>query len=441
NGATDSFLYVSASGNYQVKITNASGCITTSGASTITFDTLPSNNVNITGNTKACGSDSVYLDANVNATFNYQWSNNGTNINTATNSQLLVLANGSYSVKITNSNGCSSNSTPIVITFTPYPSAPSLNGNSTSKICNGDSIRISVSAQDTGVFSYQWKLNGNNISKTDSFLYISSAGDYTAQVINNGGCATASATNINLSLHPTSTPTITAASNTTICAGDSVNLTVSSNNGITSNAWFLNGNTLNNTNANVYAKAAGPYTVNIVDNNGCKATSAATNVFVNPAPAPIISNLNATSELTTTVAFSSYQWYLNGSAITGATTQKIRIFTNGDYTVEVTDANGCKGKSAVNNVTWYVGIKNITTNASLNVYPNPSHDLFNIELPEGFDAKYITILDVTGKQISMNLIQVKNNIYTLDLSNQAAGVYLLQFNNNNKIEQIRLIKF
>lgn len=440
---TDSFIYASTSGDYKVEVANSNGCKTMSSVVTLTFNALPNSNISMSGNSAACGSDTVYIDGVNNASYTYEWYNNGSAINGAASSQLIVTTNGNYTLKVTNTAGCSSTSSAINVTYKVKPSTPTLNGAATANVCPGDSMRISVSPVDTGSFTFQWKLNGSNINGgVDSFFYAKSNGLYSAEVINNGGCATVSATGVNVTLYTAGTPAITATGSTTLCAGDSVSLTAANAaTGIVSVDWTLNGTSTGATANPLFVKAAGAYNVKVTDNNGCKSTATDVNVVVNPLPTPTITEIKPNSQLSTSITYTAYQWYLNNVAISGATTQTIRIFGNGDYYVEVTDANGCKGKSAVNSVTWYVGINGVEGKSAINVYPNPSHNLFNIELPEGVDSKYISVSDITGKQINVNLVQVTKNVYSIDMSNQASGVYMLQINNNSIVNQIRLIKF
>ncbi|MDZ4758915.1 MAG: GEVED domain-containing protein [Bacteroidota bacterium] len=441
NGATDSVYYAKATGNYQVSITNTNGCLTASAAANIIIDSLPNASVTLKGNPTACGMDTVYIDAINNASYTYEWMQNGNVISGAVASSLTVFTNGSYSVKVTNANGCKSTSTAVVVAYKPIPTIPTLNGNASSTICPGDSMRVSVSPQDTGSFTYQWKLNGNNISTgTDSFLYISGAGTYTAEVINNGGCTATSSSSISLSLHTAPSPSLTAAGSSTVCNGDSVSLTATNTNtGLSSVSWMLNTNVLTTTANPIFVKASGPYTAKITDNNGCKATTAAVNVFVNPLPVPTITQDIPNNELSTT-AFSTYQWYKNGVAITGATTQKLKVYSNGDYTVEVTDANGCKGMSVKSTVVWG-GVIATTNNLLVKVYPNPSQGVFNIEMPAGVEVKQLYITDIAGKQIVVTVSYLNKNIYTVDLSDKAAGVYILHLAKGEQSSTVRLIKY
>src|SRR5204862_150882 len=69
---------------------------------------------------------------------------------------------------------------------------------------------------------------------------------------------------------------------------------------------------------------------------------------VNPIPAtPTISHTTATtfcqggSVTLTSSSLTGNKWYLNGGLITGATDQTYAATTSGDYTVQVTSAEGC----------------------------------------------------------------------------------------------------
>jgi hypothetical protein len=66
-----------------------------------------------------------------------------------------------------------------------------------------------------------------------------------------------------------------------------------------------------------------------------------------PPPAPTVSGPPppCASGLLSTQSFFSYQWYRNGSVITGATAQTYNALTVGTYTVVVTAANGCAAAS------------------------------------------------------------------------------------------------
>jgi hypothetical protein len=441
SGASDSIFYVKTTGAYQVEVTNNNGCKTISNNANILIDSLPNTNISFAGNTQACGSDTVYITAISKPTYSYIWKESGNVIAGATTNTILVLANGSYTVTITNNNGCGNISSPIDIKYKDKPTPPLLNGNKFSKLCSGDSIRISVSPLDTGVFSYKWKFNGNYISNAnDSFIFIKNNGAYTAEVTNSNGCASESFNKVNLTVNAGSTSLITPSGSTTLCAGDSVDLSASNTTGISTLKWLLNGSGMNTIANPINVKQAGNYIAQIKDLNGCLTNSPSVTISVKPLPLPNITINNVTKEISSS-SFNSYQWYLNNAIIPGANSQVYSPTQNGDYFVEVTDANGCKGKSVVRKITWFIGVNSIEDFSFINVYPNPSNGMFNIEMPKSAEVKMYNITDIAGREIYVNILQNDKNIYNLDLTSQAAGIYILRFSYNEQLYQIRLIKY
>ena len=92
--------------------------------------------------------------------------------------------------------------------------------------------------------------------------------------------------------------------------------------------------------------AAGTYNVTITGAKGCTASGSATVTTTTPPAQPTITGSPTTfcaggSVLLTATAASGYQWYLNGSPISGATNQTYSATASGNYTVTITGANGC----------------------------------------------------------------------------------------------------
>src|SRR5204863_5521836 len=123
---------------------------------------------------------------------------------------------------------------------------------------------------------------------------------------------------------------------------------------------LLNGSAIGGaTNQTYTASSSGNYSVRVTDGNGCSSTSAATTVTANPLPpTPTISTGGASTSFCqggsvtlTSSAASGNQWLLNGSAIGGATNQTYAASSSGNYSVRVTDGNGCSSTSAATTVT------------------------------------------------------------------------------------------
>jgi hypothetical protein len=199
--------------------------------------------------------------------------------------------------------------------------------------------------------AYAWGITNGTITSatnTQSITYTAGAsGSVTLNltVTSPNGCIVSGSQPVTINPIP-ATPTITPGGPTTFCASGSVLLTSSSASG---NQWFLNGNPIGGaTNQTYSATASGSYTV-IITAIGCSsAASAATVITVNPLPAtPTITPGGPTtfcaggSVSLTSSGASGNQWFLNGNPIGGATNQLYSATASGNYTVTVTDGNGC----------------------------------------------------------------------------------------------------
>ncbi|HYC91570.1 MAG TPA: PKD domain-containing protein, partial [Thermoanaerobaculia bacterium] len=329
NGATTQSITVNASGAYSVTITNANGC-SASASTSVTVNPLPSTpTITASGPTTFCEGGSVTLTAP--AGYSYAWSNG------ATTQSITVNASGSYSVTVTNANGCSATSAPTTVNANALPSTPTITANGPTTFCEGGSVTLTAPAG----YSYAWS-NG----ATTQSITVNASGAYSVTVTNASGCsATSAPTTVTVNAKP-STPAVTANGPTTFCEGGSVTLTAPAG---YSYAWSHGATT-----QSITVNASGAYSVTVTNANGCSATSAPATVTVNPKPAtPAVTASGSTAlcpgasvTLTAPAGF-TYLWS------NGATTQSITVSTAGSYSVTVTNANGCSATSAPTTVTTY----------------------------------------------------------------------------------------
>jgi gliding motility-associated-like protein len=323
NGATTASINVTTAGSYSVRVKNASGCQSASSVATIvTVNTLPAMpTITAGGPTTFCAGGSVTLTSSAGST--YLWSNGAITAN------INITTAGSYSVRVTNANGCqSAPSVATVVTVNALPATPTITAGGPTTFCAGGNVTLTSSAGT----SYLWS-NG----ATTPSINITTSGSFTVKVTNASGCQSAASaeTVVTANALPI-TPTITASGPTTFCAGGSVTLTSS---GGTSYLWS-NGATTQSINVTT----SGSYTVKVTNADGCQsASSVATVVTANSLPAtPTITASGPTtfcaggSVTLTSSASSTYLWS------NGATTPSINITTAGSYTVQVTNANGCQ---------------------------------------------------------------------------------------------------
>ncbi len=286
-----------------------------------------------------CEGQSVLLSL-TSSIGSYQWYKNGILIPGATASNYLAIDSGDYSVSVTN-NGCAVGSNTLRIAVQGLPSANIINtGNST--ICAGTSTQLTATS---GIgYTYQWKQNGNALSGAINSTYTANAsGIYTVEVTANGCAATSNPININVQTLPTAS--ISNSGNNTICAGSSTQLTATSGLGYTYQ-WKQNGNALSGaTNSTYTANASGIYTVDVTA-NGCSSSSNAIAISVNALPIPQIIGSDSickytTTSLTISAVYAAYLWSTNNSSST------ITV-SPGNYSVLVTDSNGCTNTASFN---------------------------------------------------------------------------------------------
>jgi len=119
----------------------------------------------------------------------------------------------------------------------------------------------------------------------------------------------------------------------------------------------------------------------------------------------------------------SYQWYNNGVLLAGDTNMTYNMTTNnGNYTVAVTDVNGCAATS-ISYPVLNLGLTNLYDLASVRISPNPANDVFTLTVNSELIGTQYTITDLTGRSIiSGNVNAVSTPISTSGLS---SGVYLV----------------
>jgi len=325
---TTQSIAVSTSGSYTVTVTDGNGCSATSAATVVTVNPNPSTpTITPSGSTTFCNGGSVTLSAP--GGFTYLWSTN------ATTQSIVVSTAGSYTVTVTDGNGCSATSAPTTVTVNSNPATPTITPGGPTTFCAGGSVTLTA----PGGFTYLWSTN-----ETTQSIVVSTSGSYTVTVSDNNGCsATSAATVVTVNPNPP-TPTITPSGATTFCAGGSV--TLSAPGGYTY-SWSTGATT-----QSILVSTSGSYTVTVTDGNGCSATSAPTVVTVNPnPPTPAITPSGATTFCAGGSVTLSAPGGYTYSWSTGATTQSIVVSTSGSYTVTVTDGNGCSATSAATVVT------------------------------------------------------------------------------------------
>ncbi|MBX2949158.1 MAG: T9SS type A sorting domain-containing protein [Crocinitomicaceae bacterium] len=170
-------------------------------------------------------------------------------------------------------------------------------------------------------------------------------------------------------------------------------------------------------NGQTYTQSNTTATFALTSSNGCDSI-VHLSLTIHPLPTPTISQSGITLS---TQLFSSYQWKRNGNPVPGATSQTYTPTQSGNYTVTVTNSNGCTGTSSVQNVTVSnVGIKE-NEKQVVTLFPNPAKNYVTIS-GAPLDA-VVAVIDLTGKRLfETRIAAAETVINTEKLTN---GVYFI----------------
>jgi len=271
------------------------------------INVLPLPEATISGDLEICQGETTTLTASAGT--EYHWSTN------ETTQSIVVGVAGDYSVIVKGENGCE-NSAGVTVIVHPLP-VVTISGDL--EICQGESTTLTASLGS----SYLW-----STSETTRSIEVSAEGLYSVEVTDANGCKNTA--QVTVVVHPL--PVVTISGDLEICQGESTTLTAS----LGSSYLWSTGETTRS----IDVSTGGLYSVEVTDANGCKNTAQVT-VIVHPLPEVSITGelafCEGQSTVLTATAGASYEWSTN------EVTQSITVFVAGDYSVMVTDANGCEG--------------------------------------------------------------------------------------------------
>ncbi|MEX1000754.1 MAG: S8 family serine peptidase [Crocinitomicaceae bacterium] len=193
------------------------------------------------------------------------------------------------------------------------------------------------------------------------------------------------------------------------------------------------------TSSDINGLTAGNYSVEITDFNSCSSTFNFT--VTEPAAlsaTAIVSNIltgnDGSIDLTGSGGTPNYTYSWN----TGETTEDLmNIDSAGTYTCTITDANGCTFQ-ITETVDSELGVgENKLVN--INIYPNPSHGLVSIQFDRPITVD-VSIYNTIGQRL---FTQTNNGqqIFELDASDLATGVYIVNIRTNEGLDINRRITF
>ncbi|MFZ1590955.1 MAG: T9SS type A sorting domain-containing protein, partial [Chitinophagales bacterium] len=132
----------------------------------------------------------------------------------------------------------------------------------------------------------------------------------------------------------------------------------------------------------------------------------------------------------------TYQWYMDGVIIDGATGNVYYASLPGDYYVVVTNAAGCSKQTATVTVVSSCRIAEEGA-VAFNVMPNPSNGNFqlNVNLGNGLNGNaIISVVNIAGQKVAQLNGEIANGEMSASVSiPQVAGVYMVVVEANGEV--------
>ncbi|MEO8151114.1 MAG: T9SS type A sorting domain-containing protein [Bacteroidia bacterium] len=225
-------------------------------------------------------------------------------------------------------------------------------------------------------------------------------------------------------------PVIAASNNDSICEGDSSILSVAVPIGGTVQ-WYNDTTLMIGVNTDsIVVLQPGNYIAQIMDTNGCGASSMPYLFTVIPLPPKPNFAVNGNT-LTCFVTGFNLQWYVNGIPIAGADSNVWTAVTPGYYMVIACNAFGCCTQSDSVLLTG-AGIANYNNDLSVKIIPNPASSHFDINYVSKSDLKTdMKLRDVNSRIVFDESFELKqgSNTKRVNCNYLPAGVYTVEMKN------------
>ncbi len=326
NNASGQEITITQSGNYSVNVKNEHSCSIDEGF-TVELDSEVQPNLG--DDITVC--DFAVLDSHYPDATSHIW-NTGDDLRT-----LTVNSSGTYSVTVTDQNGCVGTDE-INVTVN---SSPDVSLGSDIVECDGTPIELNINNPNGEEILWSTDETTNNIT-------VSNSGEYWVSLRNSNGCTAYDTIDVQILELPTDQfgEDITACGSVILDAGNP------------DCTYQWSDNSVERT---LEVTSSGTYSVNITQ-NGCSITDAV-NVTIDPVPTVELNDINiCEGEITSLDAGNpggSYSWS------NGYTGQINQVGTAGIYEVEVTNSYGCSGNETVTVTTSPSPVFNIGSDATI----------------------------------------------------------------------------
>ncbi|HKR07239.1 MAG TPA: T9SS type A sorting domain-containing protein, partial [Bacteroidia bacterium] len=287
----------------------------------------------ITGSSSICSGGSTQWCA-PSGLSGYLWSTG------ATTQCVTIASAGTYTVTVSDQNGCSSSSSKSLTVN--QVSTCSITGSA--NVCSGSSTQWCAAA---GQVSYLWSTGA-----TTQCVTLSTGGTYSVTTTNENGCIS----NCNKTLTVRNLPSAAITGNASVCPGSSTQWCAPA--GLAGYLWSTGATT-----QCVTVSSAGTYTVTTTNSFGCTKSGSKSLTIKSVPSSAITGNASVcpgnSTQWCAPAGLAAYLWS------TGATTQCVTVSSAGTYTVTTTNTGGCTSSSSKTLTIKNVPGCNISGNGSI----------------------------------------------------------------------------
>lgn len=459
-GTTSQSIPVNVAGTYTLTVSDANGC--TASINKIVAQVASPIPV-ISGTLSFCGSSSTTLEAGLGYS-SYAWSNG------ATTHSIIVSTAGIFSITVTNASGCTGAASVTTTTVGAVPASPGPITGNNGGVCNSSNNVYSIATVLNTAF-YVWTVPagativsgqgttsisvnyGNTFSSGDIIVAASNACGqspsntprklFITSIATTPGAITGQASGLCGQLNKVYSITNVAGANSylwTVPTG----ATIVSGQGTTTIAVnFAN----NFGTGNICVK-----TINVCGNsaNNCLALQGIPSMptAINGPISVCAKESNVVYSVAPGTGVTTYYWSVSnqGKILSGQGTTSIVVeFLNKNVDITVIANNGCGG-SAKQLITVNVGcatnklaLNEDYESNKVNIFPNPSDDILNIKVENGFGIYNFKAINILGQLSYENDFLLEDNKISVDLKQLPKGVYIGRISNDKFNKSVKFI--
>ncbi len=330
---------VDEAGTYILEVIAENGCTGETNVVVTAENNVPT--IAAEGGMINCGETDTQLSATASTTVTYNWT--GPNNFQSAAQNPIVTAAGQYNVKVTAINGCTSETSVLVMQENEQPTIVAKGG---MLDCNHPTTTFVVNTEATDL-TYSWT-GPNGFRSSEKTPTVDVAGNYQLVAGKGAGCMTT----VDVIVEENYTTPIVAIKGENItCAKEQVTLKVLSNDNIQTYTW-ANANGKISTDQEIAVTEAGTYELTVTNENGCTTSetftvNAQTDLPAFEVKANDLTCATPTSELKVIYSGTDLNFAWTGPEGFTSTEATPTVSTAGTYEVLVSNENGCSSTAAV----------------------------------------------------------------------------------------------